>query len=160
MSVTNLHSAGAASSVGKLASRDAAAANPKNSPTVAGPFSRIRTDGERLPQLQSACAHNGVIANYSFLEKAAVGDLMRVVRDVRQGDISKAKERLATMSNYDLGQFFKKNNIHPLLLGELSKAMDVSKDPKKVLAAVFGVLRNLGASELSSKLRPVNEARA
>ena len=64
------------------------------------------------------------------------------------------------MSNYDLGQFFKKNNIHPLLLGELSKAMDVSKDPKKVLAAVFSVLRNLGASELSSKLRPVNEAQA
>ncbi|MGJ7578785.1 hypothetical protein ACSFA3_01235 [Variovorax sp. RHLX14] len=58
------------------------------------------------------------------------------------------------MSHYDLGQFFKKNNIHPMLLGELSKAMDSSKDPKKVLAEVFGVLKNLGASELSSKLRP------
>lgn len=82
---------------------------------------------------------------------------MRTVRDVQKGDVPKAKERLAEMSHYDLGEFFKKNNIHPMLLGELSKAMDSSTDPKKVLTAVFGVLRNLGASELSSRLRPAKE---
>ena len=101
-----------------------------------------------------------VSSNYSVLEKAAISDLIRAVRDIRNGDISKAKNQLTLMSQSAFNELCNKRNVDPLMLGELSTAMDISKDPKKVLPAVFEVLKYRGASELSSKLRPANEARA
>lgn len=82
------------------------------------------------------------------------------MRDIRNGDMSKAKNQLTLMSQSAFNELCNKRNVDPLMLGELSTTIDISKDPKKVLPAIFEVLEYRGASELSSKLRPANEARA
>ena len=157
MSVQNINAASVAASIGNSTKlRDSSAMSEK----VAPPFLRRNLEDSALPSLQRAGSMNGVSRNYSVLEKAAISDLIRAVRDIRNGDIPEAKDRLISMSKSGFNELCNKRNVDPLMLGELSTAMDISKDPKKVLPAVFEVLKYGGASELSSKLRPASEARA
>ena len=142
--------ASAAAAIGKAGSSHDASVNGKDATPV---FSRSN-DARKLPALASACLVNGRILNSSFLEEAMTGDLMRTVRDIQHGDPAKAKERLQTMANVKLDDFFKEKHIDPSLLNQLKQAIDTHKDPKAMLAAVYEVLDNTGASKLSSKLRP------
>ncbi len=149
MAIPSINVSGApAASAQSSRAADATAAGK----AVAPPFSR-GNDESKMPSLEQACSVNGHIPNYSFLEKAAVGDLLRTVRDVGKGDIPEAKRRLETMAKIELGEFFKNNGIKPQLVDELMKVVSKPNDPKTMLTDLLGVMKNLGASSLHPKLR-------
>lgn len=150
MAIPNINVSGAAAAAAK-SNRLADASAPGNA--VAPPFSRSKEES-KLPGLEQACVVNGRIPNYSFLEKAVVGDLLRTVRDVGKGDIPQAKRRLETMARVELGEFLKNNEIQPQLVDELMKVVSKPSDPKTMLADLLGVMKKLGASDLHPKLRP------
>ncbi|MGJ7578786.1 hypothetical protein ACSFA3_01240 [Variovorax sp. RHLX14] len=156
-SAPNINSAHASASIGKSANlRDSSAMPKKEAPS----FSRSISNDSALQSLLQPGSANAVSHNYSALERIAVSDLIRVVSEVRNGQMMKAKDHLASMSKSAFNELCNNRNVHPFLLGELSTSMDISKDPKKVLPAVFEALKFGGGSNLSSRLRPANKAEA
>lgn len=142
---------GAAATVGayKDQSRDPSATTNKQPPV----FARS-TDARSMASLSRACQVNGRIPNYPYLKEAMVGDLMRIVRDLKAGNVLSAKNLLGIMSTIKLEDFFEDEKVDPSLLNQLKTAINGSADAHLALNDVFKVLERTGASRLNSHLRP------
>lgn len=156
MSIANINHPGAAAALSRSRSVHTQATDAK---AVVPAFSR-KSDAEKLPSLGQACQINGVIPNFSFLEKAVVGDLLRVVRAIRSGDMEGAKGLLSGMSHIKLDEFCKKNKVDPSFVAELRKVVDSKGTPAQKLSEAFEVLHDTGADKLNSGLRPAKQAQA
>ncbi|MGJ7578784.1 hypothetical protein ACSFA3_01230 [Variovorax sp. RHLX14] len=131
-----------------------ASATAKNEPLV---FSRD-ADARSTAGTSEAGQVDGKKPSRPFLERAVIGDLLRIIRDLEADDVPAAKQRLEMMSTADLDRFFVDRKIDPALLGQLKIAIYGRAEAYSALNEVFRVLDLSGASSLSSRLRPAASA--
>lgn len=154
MSIPATNSGAAAAAVARKDHSRGTSPTSANEPLV---FSR-GADAQSMARTSEAGQVDGKKPTRSLLERAVIGDLMRIIRDLKSENVPAAKQRLETMSTIDLDRFFIDKKIDPALLGQLKIAIHGRAEAHSALKEVFRVLELSGASRLSSQLRPAATA--
>lgn len=150
MSIPAINSGTSVAAVARKDQSRGASATASDKPPV---FSR-GADARSMAGLGEAEQVDSKKPRHSFQERAVIGDLLRIVGDLKAEDVPAAKQRLAMMSTIDLDHFFMSRKIDPSLLGQLKTAIHGRAEAHSSLKEVFRVLERSGASRLSSQLRP------
>ena len=145
MAVTNVNLAGATAAIGKFNPlRDASAKSEKVAPVFSRPAS---VDAGKLPSLVSLGVEEGRTPSNSEVQRALTGDLLRILRDLRAGDLPKANAKLHEMKCTMPTNFLLQNRLDPGMIGFMGRDMLLAPDAKTALGLV---LNRLGKSNIST----------
>lgn len=145
MAVTNLNLVGATAAIGKFNPLRDASAKAKEAAPV---FSRaVSVDEGKLPSLASLGVSEGRTPSNSDVKRALTGDLLRILRDLRAGDLPKANAKLHEMKCRMPKNFLLHNHLNPGMIGFMGRDMLLAPDAKTALGLV---LDRLGKSNIST----------
>lgn len=145
MAVTDVNLAGASASIGKFNPLRDGSANAKEANPV---FSRaVPVDQGKLPSLASLGVSQGQTPSNSEVKRALTGDLLRILRDLRAGDLPKANAKLHEIKCNMPKNFLLQNHLNPGMIGFMGRDMLLAPDAKTALGLV---LDRLGKSNIST----------
>ncbi len=149
MAVPSINSSNTASTVGKFTSNHDATTPLK----TAGPiFSRAVADQGKMPSLRSLGVEQGKTPSNDEVKRALTGDLLRIVRDLRAGDLPKANAKLHEMKGALPKNFFTDNHIHPLFIAHMGRDMLLAPNAKAALDLVVERLESSGVGKWHPQL--------
>ncbi len=150
MSVTPLNTVGAATATDRFNTLGNAVAQQKDAAPV---FSRGAADQGKLPSLRSLGVEHGAVPSESEVRRALTGDLLRIVRDLRAGDLPKANAKLHEMKGGMPRNFLMNNHIHPVFIANMGRDMLLAPDAKTALGLVLERLESSGISKWHPQFR-------
>ena len=115
-------------------------------------FRRVAAEQGKMPTLRSLGVAEGRKPSNSEVKQALTGDLLRIVRDLRAGDLAKANAKLHEMKGTMPKNFLLQNHLNPRLISVMGKEMLLAPDARTALGLVLKRLETEGVSKWHPQL--------
>jgi hypothetical protein len=144
--MSTISSTSAAAAAAAAARQAAGSGTAPARDAAAPPFVRDRNAGaDKGTGLLQFTQINGVIPRMGANVEGAMTDLKRIMKDVKSGNLTAARDQLDRITEHvDLSQFFKEMGIDPKIMDHLKKALNSSSDPAVVFDNMTKLLKGHG----------------